>query len=76
VQTITSTRCKSLSPIDRVSAAISAFESIGKTADDMAQIVGKPVSDWTDADLETLASAFQSLQAGTMTVAEMLGGGE
>lgn len=63
-------------PVDRVSAAISAFGSIGKTADDMAQIVGKPVSDWTAADLDGLVSAFQSLQSGTMTVADTLFGGE
>jgi len=63
-------------PIDRVSAAISAFEAIGKTADDMAQIVGKPVSDWTPADLDGLVEAFKALQAGTLTATELIGGEE
>lgn len=39
----------------------------------LAGFVGKPENEWTAADLDGLVAAFQSLQAGTMSVAEMLG---
>lgn len=59
---------------DRIESAVIAFEGLDVSRDQLAAFVGKPENEWTAADLDGLVAAFQSLQAGTMTVAEMLGG--
>ena len=59
---------------DRIESAVIAFDGLSVTREQLAGFVGKPENEWTAADLDGLVTAFQSLQAGTMTVAEMLGG--
>lgn len=60
---------------DRIESAVIAFEGLNVNREQLAAFVGKPENEWTAADLDGLVAAFQGLQAGTMTVAEMLGGG-
>lgn len=60
---------------DRIESAVIAFEGLDVSREQLAAFVGKPEAEWTAADLDGLVAAFQSLQAGTMTVGEMLGGG-
>lgn len=59
---------------DRIESAVIAFEGLNVSREQLAGFVGKPDSEWTAADLDGLVAAFQSLQAGTMTVADLLGG--
>ena len=61
---------------DRIESAVIAFEGLNVNREQLAAFVGKPEAEWTAADLDGLVAAFQSLQAGAMTVAEMLGGAE
>ena len=59
---------------DRIESAVIAFDGLNVTREQLAGFVGKPENEWTAADLDGLVAAFQSLQAGAMTAAEMLGG--
>lgn len=54
----------------RIAEAISAFEGIGVTADQIETKLGRPSAKWTDMDLGQLQVIFQSIQRGETTLDE------
>jgi hypothetical protein len=54
----------------RIAEAITAFEGIGVTADQIETKLGRASSKWTDMDLGQLQVIFQSIQRGEVTTDE------
>lgn len=54
----------------RIADAVSAFEGIGVTQDQLEQKVGRPSAKWTAHDVAQLGITFQSLQRGEVTIGE------
>lgn len=54
----------------RIAEAITAFEALGVTADQIETKLGRQSSKWTDMDLGQLQVIFQSIQRGEVTADE------
>jgi len=52
-----------------------SFERIGVTKDDLVRKVGRPVAEWTAADIASLKATFDSIEERQTTVAQEFGGG-
>ncbi|WP_371612911.1 hypothetical protein [Streptomyces clavifer] len=54
----------------RIAEAISAFEGIGITSDQIETKLGRPSAKWTDMDLGQMQVIYQSIQRGEVTADE------
>jgi len=54
----------------RIADAVAGFESIGVTADQLEEKVGRPTAKWTDYDVAQLGITFNSLRRGELHIEE------